>query len=186
MSPPRTIRLRDDRPATVRKVSVDDAAGIVAVERGIAADGRGMVVTPEQVRTVEAERAKIEELYRNLPRGGASLMAVAVDEQGTVLGSGELRQLGPTRCQHVGIFSLGVALGAQRLGVGRAIMEYLIDHARAHGLIRIELYTRDDNMRGRALYESLGFVLEGVRRKFVRLEDGTFVDDLTMVRFLTP
>jgi putative acetyltransferase len=65
-------------------------------------------------------------------------------------------------------------------------MEYLIDHARAHGLIRIELYTRDDNMRGRALYESLGFVLEGVRRKFVRLEDGTFVDDLTMVRFLTP
>lgn len=36
-------------------------------------------------------------------------------------------------------------------------MQYLIDHARSCGLVRLGLYVREDNARARALYESLGF-----------------------------
>ena len=38
--------------------------------------------------------------------------------------------------------------------------------------------------RAIALYESLGFVTEGVRRNFIALDDGGFADDLLMARWL--
>ena len=47
-------------------------------------------------------------------------------------------------------------------------------------MLRVELGVRADNLRAVALYRSLGFVEEGVRRDFVRLGDGSFVDDITM------
>jgi ribosomal protein S18 acetylase RimI-like enzyme len=46
-----------------------------------------------------------------------------------------------------------------------------------------ELYTRQDNDRARALYESEGFVIESTRARFIRLPDGRYVDDLVYVRF---
>lgn len=51
------------------------------------------------------------------------------------------------------------------------------------GLHRLELYVRSDNERALGLYLSLGFETESVRRDFVRLDDGSFLDDLCMVRF---
>jgi ribosomal protein S18 acetylase RimI-like enzyme len=58
------------------------------------------------------------------------------------------------------------------------LMRRLIDHGAARGLERLELYVRADNAPARALYRELGFAHEGTRARFVRLEDGTFVDDL--------
>ena len=46
--------------------------------------------------------------------------------------------------------------------------------------MRVELYTRADNARAIALYHALGFTTEGVRRRFVRRDDGTLIDDLVM------
>ena len=181
MSPaPREVRLRDGRVATLRPVRPDDASGLVTMERKLAEDGRGMVVVPDQVRSEAAERAKIEE-QRPADDDASCLVVAACGDE--IAAHGALRQLTPRLCRHVGIFSLGVAPEAQGLGLGRALMEYLVDHALASGITRLELYTRADITRARALYESLGFVTEGVRRGFVRLDDGTLVDDLIMVRF---
>lgn len=42
-------------------------------------------------------------------------------------------------------------------GLGRALMQAAIEHARSHGADRIELGTSDDDTVARRLYESLGF-----------------------------
>ena len=95
-----------------------------------------------------------------------------------------LRQLAPTRCHHVGLLSVGVGLAFQRQGVARALMEFLVEHARACGLLRLELYVRADNERAQALYRSLGFEREATRARFIRADNGTFVDDHVFARFL--
>jgi ribosomal protein S18 acetylase RimI-like enzyme len=42
-------------------------------------------------------------------------------------------------------------------GLGRALLEAAMDHAREHGAARIDLGTSEDDLAARALYESAGF-----------------------------
>ena len=42
-------------------------------------------------------------------------------------------------------------------GLGRALLEAAMDHARARGAARIDLGTSEDDVAARALYESTGF-----------------------------
>lgn len=179
------FRLRDGRAARVRRTTVADAEAVLAMDRALADDGRGMVVAPEQVRSVDEERRRIDAVYAAMAAGQATLSVVAetVDD-GCVVGSADLRQLAPARCLHVGLLSVGVAPAFQRLGVARAMMEFLVEHARMCGLLRLELYVRADNDRAQALYRSLGFAHEGTRARFIRARDGSFVDDHIFVRFL--
>ena len=52
-----------------------------------------------------------------------------------------------------------------------------------HGLKRLELNVRSDNQAAQALYRGLGFHHEGTRSKFIRLDDGTLIDDWVMALF---
>ena len=153
----------------------------MALDRALAKDGRGMVLSIEQVRTVEEERLRIDAICAKMSSGSASLMLVCeVADEPDILGTALLQQLAPLRCQHVGVLSVGVHPSAQRLGVARALLTTLIAHARSSRVERLELYVREDNSRARALYASLGFTHEGTRKRFVRLEDGRYVDDLIL------
>ena len=71
---------------------------------------------------------------------------------------------GDTR-SHIGILGMGLLPAARGQGVGRRLMEAAIAKAWSNGLTRIELTVRDDNLNAKALYESLGFQVEGLRRR---------------------
>jgi RimJ/RimL family protein N-acetyltransferase len=60
-----------------------------------------------------------------------------------------------------------------------------MDWAAAHGLHRLELTVMAHNTRAIALYERMGFTVEG-RRAECLLVDGQFVDELTMAAILRP
>jgi ribosomal protein S18 acetylase RimI-like enzyme len=83
------------------------------------------------------------------------------------------------------VTGLAVDPGCEGRGVGRALMEALIDQARARGGRRMTLRVFGPNERARRLYERLGFELEGVLRGEFRVGDDDFVDDLFMALDLT-
>jgi ribosomal protein S18 acetylase RimI-like enzyme len=70
-------------------------------------------------------------------------------------------------------------------GAGRALMEALIELARERGGRRMTLRVFSPNERARALYEKLGFVVEGVLRGEFKVGKGEFVDDVFMALDLT-
>ncbi|MGE0784374.1 MAG: N-acetyltransferase family protein [Sandaracinaceae bacterium] len=181
MIDPFRFTMRDGRIADVRTASVVDARRIIALDRILAEDGRGMVLTPEQVRTVDEERSRIDAIYRRMAAGDATVFIVAdVDGVEPMAGSAQLDQLRPARCAHVGVLSIGVLPDLQRQGIGRALMEALIQRAREHRMERLELYVRADNPGAQALYRGVGFAEEARRARFVKLEDGSYVDDVIM------
>lgn len=180
---PRTVALADGAPLVLRPAVVADAPAVAALERALAAAGDGVVVTVDQVRDATAEAHRIDAMYRDWSAGAASMIAVA-ELAGAVVAHASLRQLAPARCRHVGVLAIGVAAAARRRGVAAALLGYLVDHAAACGLERLELTVRADNAPAHALYRRLGFVRESTRARFVRLDDGRYVDDLVMVRFL--
>ncbi|MGW4659746.1 N-acetyltransferase family protein [Streptomyces sp. NPDC004279] len=81
------------------------------------------------------------------------------------------------------IQGLVVADEARGSGVGRALLRAVQEEARRRGARRITLRVLGHNTPARALYESEGFVVEGILAEEFLL-DGKYVDDVFMGRFL--
>jgi ribosomal protein S18 acetylase RimI-like enzyme len=81
---------------------------------------------------------------------------------------------------HVRMVS-GLAVGPEhrRRGIGRALLDAAAEEARARGARRLTLRVLGPNAGARRLYESAGFVVEGVQRDEFFL-DGGYVDDVLM------
>jgi len=77
------------------------------------------------------------------------------------------------------INGLAVAPEYQRRGAGRALLAAAVDEARRRGARKLTLGVFGSNDGARRLYESFGFVVEGVQREHFFL-DGRYVDDILM------
>jgi ribosomal-protein-alanine N-acetyltransferase len=54
----------------------------------------------------------------------------------------------------------------RRQGLGRRLLETMIDHARSAGAVEITLEVRAGNRAAQAMYASMGFVVVGVRKRY--------------------
>lgn len=101
---------------------------------------------------------------------------------GELVGSAGLHPAPQLRRRHCAYLGISVAPGAQRRGVGSALMQALCDHAdRWAQILRLELTVFTDNAPAIRLYERFGFRHEGLHRAYV-MRDGVFVDAYAMAR----
>jgi ribosomal-protein-alanine N-acetyltransferase len=75
------------------------------------------------------------------------------------------------------VMTIGVDKAAQHAGIGRALMQALMDAAREQGARRMLLEVRVDNAPAKSLYHQLGFKPMGLRKHYYQPED---VDAVTM------
>lgn len=78
---------------------------------------------------------------------------------------------------------IGVAPHFRGHGIGRALLDRAMAHARAHGVVRFHLEVRQGN-DAMTLYSHAGFEQVGRRRDYYRGRDGTLFDALSLVRTL--
>lgn len=64
------------------------------------------------------------------------------------------------------IHNLAVHPDHRRQGVGRALLQAVVEETRREGLRRITLEVRKSNEAAQRLYQSLGFVSQGVRKGY--------------------
>lgn len=83
----------------------------------------------------------------------------------------------------VEISGLAVDPAHTRRGVGRQLLAVAVDECRRRGVRKLALRVLAPNAAARRLYESAGFVVEGVLRAEFQL-GGRFVDDVLMARHL--
>jgi ribosomal-protein-alanine N-acetyltransferase len=70
----------------------------------------------------------------------------------------------------VHLANIAVAKGLRRRGIGRFLMEKLIERARANGAAWISLEVRASNASARNLYEEIGFRPVAIRKNYYRSE----------------
>lgn len=76
------------------------------------------------------------------------------------------------RVAHTGEFGITVLKAHWGSGIGRKLIESLIDHCQQNSRIRkINLRVRTDNTRAIALYKSLGFEIEGCNTRQFKIDD---------------
>jgi len=64
--------------------------------------------------------------------------------------------------------SIVVRFSARRVGLGAGLCRAVIEWCRSQGAASMELEVRSANIAARALYERLGFVVEGIRKGYYR------------------
>ncbi|GEL98199.1 GNAT family N-acetyltransferase [Cellulomonas terrae] len=70
---------------------------------------------------------------------------------------------------------LFVAPAARSLGAGRALVQHVIDEAATHGVSEVRLETQPENATARALYERLGFTVDGPSAPVAEHDDEAFL-----------
>lgn len=113
-----------------------------------------------------------------LPLSGV-ILTLAYGETGEAEGFSLLR----TVADEAELLLLAVVPASQGRGVGKALLDHFIDHARARGIRRLHLEVRDGNPAV-GMYQAFGFSAEGRRSKYYSGGDGSQHDALTMARSL--
>jgi RimJ/RimL family protein N-acetyltransferase len=128
------------------------------------------LAAPPLMATREFSRALI---------GGAGVQMVAVTENDRVVGWCDIVRVPMEGFTHTGRLGMGLIAPYRGQGIGRRLAAAAIEAARAAGMERIELEVLATNVNAIRLYEKLGFVHEGVKRRARHL-DGAWEDNVMM------
>ncbi len=109
---------------------------------------------------------------------------IAVD-QGGVVGWCDIAPVPRPIFSHIGSLGMGLLPTYRNAGIGRRLLEAALAQARERGIERVELHVFADNVRARHLYESLGFVVEGIHPRRAKI-DGQYRDDVAMALVFSP
>lgn len=178
---PRTVTLKDGRSCVLRPTHPDDAAEMIEYMKIIGAETPFVLRYPDEVTyTLEGER----EILGNLLEDEGSVMMLAVVD-GKVAGNSSINGLGNKR-KILHRCGLAIALKQEfwNLGIGKAMIEYLLELAKEIGFEQVELEVVDGNDRAKALYEKCGFLETGRRFRALKYDDGSYRDEFIMSRLL--
>jgi len=83
-----------------------------------------------------------------------------------IIGISSINSSAKTRYKHVGEFGIVISQQYCGLGLGRKIIDYLIEWANSNGITKkISLVTSENNYRAIELYKKTGFEVEGILKK---------------------
>ncbi len=177
-----SVTLRDGRVVGVRRVEPGDAPGLSAYIGALAENAPYIGMTPGETPSPEKVRERIAEVGER--PGSVGLLAEA---DGAVVGDCWMMAMPRVKMRHVGQIGMAIAEGWRGVGLGRALLERVVDHGRSSEHIwRIELGVLHENAPAIALYESLGFVREGYYPGRFRQPDGALLDDIIMGMWVGP
>jgi RimJ/RimL family protein N-acetyltransferase len=151
----------------VRRATEDDLEPIFDLYEAVAAEGRWIGAE------LPIDRETRLETWRSNLRSGHSVMFVA-EEGDSVLGVASL--------SGAGVLDLGMQVGFEHRGrgIGGALVDAAITHARSSGAYKISLQVWPHNEPARALYRKKGFEEEGYLRRHWRRRNGELWDAVVM------
>jgi putative acetyltransferase len=160
----------------IRPARVEDAPMLWAAEFETAKTPGKLVSRPHELK-VESFAARIAEVR---DRG----RYIVAERDGKPVGHAVLEPMALERLAHVFRLTIVVHPGQERRGIGTRLMNELIEWAEGNPKVgKIELLVRASNKAAIALYKKLGFEVEGRLINRLKLEDGSYLDDLAMAWF---
>lgn len=164
--------------ASIRRLGAEDAAEYQALRL------RGLRESPEAFGSSYEEEVDrpLEMVAGRLAGGAANESAAfgAFDAAGALVGVGGLYRDTHRKARHrANVVGMYVAPEARGQGIGRALLDALVAHARSiEGVHRLELGVTTTNAPARALYRAFGFVPYGVQPDAYRADGRSWDSEL--------
>lgn len=163
----------------VRHAEPRDAPRLVELAREVGAEDAGWLITAGEWRSAWDERR-----YLRAVRKHPDAAVLVAEANGAVIGRLSIARDTHPASEHVADLGLMVAREHRRQGAGTALMEAAERWARDVGIRKIELHVFPHNEPALALYERLGYVREGLRRRHYRRGE-ELIDAILMAKELT-
>ena len=180
---PQEYILKDGRRATIRSAQISDAEGVLEQIKSVFAESEYTVtIIDDDMSDFTVDKGK-EWINKHIEQPGHLFIVAEVD--GRIVGSADLHNGNRKRIQHVGTLGITVIKDFRGLGVGKALMEALLNWALDNPLIeKIGLEVFDVNKPAIELYNKLGFIEEGRKAKGIKLGQDSYVDSILMYKFI--
>jgi RimJ/RimL family protein N-acetyltransferase len=165
---------------TIRQITVEDAEAYLNLRTQLDYETKFMMLEPgERQMTLAQERERLAAL-------------LAADNQMVFLAETEREPIGflwanggsYRRNHHMVHIIIGIRAAFTNQGIGTRLFQACEAWARERGLHRLELTVMTNNPLGIALYQKMGFQIEGTARDALRV-DGVYVDLYYMSKLLT-
>lgn len=175
------VALKNNERVRIQPITLKDIAPRHEFFVQLSLEQTGMVHTADEI---EFHTYETEDHVTDFLKNKRGLWLVAKDDKHAIVGEVDIVVKNLTRVRHNGQLTIGVLASHQGLGLGHALMDRALSWAREEKLLRIELSVFKHNTVAQNLYRSCGFVVEGIRKNYLRHEDGTFDDDVLMAKYL--
>jgi RimJ/RimL family protein N-acetyltransferase len=158
---------KNGKTVTIREANEQDA------ERMIISASKALINAPYMLSSIEdVKKLSVEAIQKSLK----------VD--GELVGKIDFKNGNNEKISHQGAFAMTILPEYRNNGIGRALLETLINWAKNNSKIeKICLEVMEDNLGAIKLYKKLGFFEEGRKAKGVKLESG-YQDLIIMALFV--
>ena len=171
----------------LRSATEDDAEMLVNYLNTVTGETRFLMCESDEVSlNMEEELAFIKE--HNESPNGMLIMGFLVEEvdgekKETYVGNCSFNRVAASR-RNAHRAGLGIALFQKYtgLGIGRIMLNALLEEMKSQGYEQAELIVVGGNERAYHLYESFGFKEYGRLHNANKYDDGTYADDILMVK----
>ena len=177
---PRAFQLPNGELLTVRSLCTEDAEALEVFRCATYSETHFMARYPEECTSLEA-------VQKGLAGSESSALNFEVGAfAGTKLvGEFGVAQVRPhIKYRHRAGMGISVLKEAWGCGLGSFLMQLAVDQAKANGFEQLELGVYSDNARAIHLYEKFGFERCGTTPHAFKLKDGTYRDEIMMVKML--
>ncbi|MCB9640435.1 MAG: GNAT family N-acetyltransferase [Myxococcales bacterium] len=177
----RLIYLDDGTTIRLRNPGMIDARRILAYRKSEARTHDFEVVTAEEIKDDEELQRKWLFSYIQEPNK-LCLIAETVDPNNAeVVGMLDFYGHPWQRLAHHGTMGIGVAASWRGRGIGRALIQTMLEWASMHPSVeKVYLGVWANNLRAQALYASFGFTEESRREAYFKLGHGHYIDEIVM------
>lgn len=158
---------------TLREAQPSDAEGFLSLLLQLDQESNYMLYeVGERKTTIEEKRKEIEAQIKD------SLLIFAEDH-GKLVGYLSAERGFAKRINHSAYIIIGIIKDYGGKGIGKAMFERLDQWALKKGITRLELTVMTCNARAVALYQRMGFKIEGVKERSCLVE-GQYLDEYYM------
>lgn len=170
-------KLKDGTEILILNPSAEDSSPLLLAMQRIIKESKHLLVQSDEFNvTVETQEKRIRD-YNEHP----DALYLIAKVQNQIVGALDFKVAVRRRMAHQGMFAITMLPELKGKGLGRILITKLIEWARDNSRIetlRLEVHAKNENAF--ALYQKLGFKIEGREIRAIKLEDGTYDDVITM------
>ncbi|EOP96998.1 GNAT family N-acetyltransferase [Bacillus cereus] len=176
-----TYKSKDGKTIIIREAKEQDA------ERILDSASKALINAPYMLSTVEdVKKVRIDVIQKTLKayHENPNYVQFIAEVSGKLVGAIDFKNGNKEKISHQGAFAMNILPEYRNYGIGRALLETLINWAKNNSKIeKVCLEVMEDNLSAIQLYKNLGFFEEGRKAKGVKL-DGGYQDLILMALFV--
>jgi len=175
--------LKDGTPLLIREVTFNDASALNTLAAEVFGSTDQVLTSLEEFQSKNNLDAQIKRIKHYHDRLGMCIFVAELD--GQLVGTLDFWNGHRKRIRHTGEFGMGVHPAFRDKGIGKCLIEMLLQWAQQNPLIeKVKLGVFASNKRGIHLYKKMGFLQEGRRVAEVKTAAGDYVDIIEMYKMV--